>query len=128
MVSIIKSSNLRLLWAIGVIALLVGSARATELPYLGEWSNGRGETLVVTEKTIQFADNKPVAYRDITKATDGESFHLQITAGGRVNAFPGKFLQVSCDGDKMRIASYASGSDLMQDKNMLSEVTWFREE
>ena len=120
--------NPALLCAIGAVALCVTSARATELPYLGEWSNGRGETLVVTEKTIQFAHNKPVAYRDITRASDGESFHLQITAAGRVNAFPGKFLQVSCEGDKMRIVSYASGADLMQDKNMLSDVTWFRDE
>ena len=124
-----KPSNpiLALLGATFAIALLVLSAQASELPYLGEWSNGRGETLVVTAKTIQLGKNKPVPYHDITRATDGETFHLQITAAGHVNAFNGKFLEVSCTGEKMRIVSYASGADLMQAENPESDVTWFRD-
>jgi hypothetical protein len=127
MLPTIKPSNLilALFGTICAIALLVPPARASELPYLGEWSNGRGETLVVTARTMQFGNGKPATYRDITRATDGETFHLQITAG-RLSAL-GEYLQVSCSGDKMRIVSYVSGADLMHDENVMSDVTWFRD-
>ncbi|MEY2557188.1 MAG: hypothetical protein QOE34_613 [Verrucomicrobiota bacterium] len=111
---------------IGAVSLLVPSAQASALPYLGEWSNGRGEALVITAKILQFGEDKPLPYRDITRATDGQPFQLQITAAGQVNGM-GKFLQVSCAGEKMRIVSYASGADLMHDENVASDVTWFRD-
>jgi hypothetical protein len=111
---------------IGAVSLLVPSAQASALPYLGEWSNGRGETLVITAKTLQFGEGKPLPYRDITRATDGQTFQLQITAAGQVNGM-GKFLQVSCAGEKMHVVSYASGADLMHDENVASDVTWFRD-
>src|SRR4051794_36188518 len=91
-----------------ILAALTSSfALAGEKPdYIGEWSNGRGETLTITAKTIQFADNKPVPYRDITRGSDGSSFQLEITATGSVNAFPGKFLEVSIDGEEMKIRQF----------------------
>ena len=101
---------------------------ADDLPYLGNWSNGRGDTLVVTETTIRFADNRAVPYRDVTRATDGTSFELQITARGEVNAFPAKTLAVEVDGDSMKITSYASHRDYMQAEDPQSVVTWFKDD
>ncbi len=112
-----------------VLQLLICAAVAaeTEQPYIGEWSNGRGETLTITAKTIRFADDRPVPYRDVTRATDGSSFELQITAKGEVNAFPGKTLAVAVEGDTMKITGYLSHADYMQEKNPQQSVTWERD-
>ena len=116
-----------------LLALSLGLITATsfasdsELPYLGHWSNGRGETLTITAKTIAFAKNKPVTYRDISRATDGSDFQLQITTKSDDNWQAGKFLAVHCKSDEMSMVSYASDSDMMQDKDHMSEVTWFKD-
>jgi len=114
--------------AIAALFLLaVTVSAAPEPPYLGEWSNGRGETLIITAKTIQFAEDRPVPYRDITRATDGSSFELQITTRGDVNAFPGKTLALSSDGDTMEMTGYLSHEDYMQEKDPQQVVTWERD-
>lgn len=95
--------------------------------YLGEWSNGHGDTLVITEKAIRFAQDQPIPYRDLTRATDGKTFALQITAIGEVNAFAQKFLAVDCDDDEMRMIGYTSSEDLLKEKNPGSNVTWYRD-
>ena len=118
--------------ASAVVALLLAGASALsaadELPYLGSWSNGRGETLVITAKTIRFGDNRALPYKDVTRATDGESFELQITARGTAEAFGGNTLGVECDGDSMKISAYESHSDYMQGADPQSVVTWFKDE
>jgi len=118
--------SLRVLLLLQILACAAFAA-SDEPPYLGEWSNGRGETLTITAKTIQFADDKPVAYRDVTRATDGESFELQITTRGEVNAFAGKTLAVVIDGDTMKMTGYLSHADYMQEKNPQQIVTWERD-
>ncbi len=100
---------------------------AGSLPYVGEWSNGRGETLTITEKTLQFADETPAKYRDITRGTDGSSFELQITTTGAIDAFPGKFVSVVLEDDSLKMKTFASHSDYMQEKDPQSIVTWFKE-
>ena len=112
------------LWAL----LAFDAAAAEELPYLGEWSNGRGETLVITEKTIRFADDRALPYRDVTRATDGSTFELQINSRGPVNGFGGNTLGVECEGDSMKITAYASHAAYMQDGEAQSVVTWFKDD
>jgi hypothetical protein len=79
------------LLAPGALILGVSAKASTEvsahepLPYLGKWSNGRGETLAITAKTIQFASDKPVTYSDVTKATNGQEFNLEVTSEGKLN-------------------------------------------
>ena len=120
--------KLRYLLRAVVLQLLLCSAMATgEAPYIGEWSNGRGETLTITDKTIQFGDDKPVAYRDVTRATDGSQFELQITARGDVNAFPGKTLALSIEDDTMDMVGYLSHEDFMEENNPQQIVTWERD-
>lgn len=100
---------------------------ADELAYIGQWSNGRGETLTITAKTIQFGDDRPIPYRDVTRATDDGSFELQITASGEVNAFPGKTLALMVEDDTMDMTGYLSHADYMQEKNPQQIVTWERD-
>ena len=115
--------------AAAVLVLTGAAARASEeLPYIGSWSNGRGETLVITEKTIRFADNRALPYRDITRATDGSTFELQITAKGAANGFGGNTLGVECEGDSMKITAYASHAAYMQGGDAQSVITWFKED
>jgi hypothetical protein len=112
---------------LAVCAVSSAARAGSAHPYAGEWSNGRGETLVVTRETIQFGDDEAVSYRDITRATDGSIFELHITESGRVNGFSGKYLSVSCERVKMKITGYRSHADLMQDENQQQEVTWFKD-
>ena len=118
-----------LLAAVAAVVVVGGVFAASEdRPYLGTWSNGRGETLVVTERTIRFGDDRAVPYRDVTRATDGSAFELQITAHGEVNAFPGKTLGVEVEQDTMKIRSYASHAAYMHGDDPQSEVTWYRDD
>jgi hypothetical protein len=119
--------------AFSALVLLVVAATCPlfangELPYIGSWSNGRGETLVITAKTLQFADDEPVPYRDITRATDAETFLLHITASGEVNAFAEKFLGVVITSDSMTVTGYPSQVAYMEDRDAGSVVTWFKDE
>ena len=116
-----------LLAAATAVQLLAFAATAADLPYVGEWSNGRGETLVVTEKTIQFGGDRPLTYRDVTRATDGSTFELQITARGEANGFGGRTLGVECDDDSMKITAYVSHTAYMQADDPQSVVTWFKD-
>ena len=127
--------TLRVAWAPlapALFALLAFAApalrSAEELPYLGSWSNGRGETLVINAKTIRFGDNRALPYKDVTRATDGSAFELQITARDAVEPFGGNTLAVECDGDSMKITAYASHAEYMQDGEPQSVVTWFKED
>lgn len=111
-----------------LIVLAATAARGAEdLPYLGSWSNGRGETLVISAKTIRFGEDRAVGYKDITRATDGSTFELQITARGGENAFGGNTLGVECDGDSMKVTAYRSHAEYMQEADPQSVVTWFKD-
>ena len=115
--------------ALALLVLIAGAvAAADDLPYLGSWSNGRGETLVITAKTIQFGDDRPLPYRDVTRATDGSMFELQINARGTANGFGGNTLGVECEGDSMKITAYASHAAYTQAEDPQSIVTWHKDD
>ena len=113
------------------LALIVGFALAMsgaeELPYLGHWSNGRGETLVLTTKTLRFAHDKPATYRDVTSTRNGTRFELQITTAGEVNAFPGKTVGVKIADNPMEMTTFSSHADYVKGTGRLSKVTWFKD-
>lgn len=99
-------------------------------PFIGEWSNGRGNTLVITGSTIRFGNDKAVNYHDITRVTNGREFNLQITSAGELNYLT-KFLHVSLgEGYKpgeMKIILYNSRKDLEAGENSQGEATWHRD-
>jgi hypothetical protein len=110
----------------GLGANAVTSA-ADKLPYIGNWSNGRGETLTVTASTLRFNSDKAVTYRDVTKATDGNYFLLEVTAKGKVNYFS-KYLNLVIEGDEMKMTLYNSYQDMFDGQNPQGESTWSRDE
>ena len=115
----------------GLLALSVAvAASGPPTPYVGEWSNGRGETLRIKSNTIQFANDKPVRYRDITRVTNGQEFDLEITSEEKLNYLT-KFIHLSmAEGDKpaeMKATLYDSLKDLRVGENSQGEATWYRD-
>lgn len=96
------------------------------MPYIGRWSNGRGEALAVTARTIQFANDRPVYYRDVTKVTDGHHFSIQITSRGKINYFS-KFLALSIEKGEMTMTLYNSYREMFDGENSQGESTWYRD-
>jgi len=98
-------------------------------PYIGEWSNGRGETLTITGSTIKFGSDKAVPYHDITRVTNGREFNLEITTEAKLNYLT-RFLHISFgDGDKtdeMKMTLYDSRKNLEDGEDSQGEATWFR--
>lgn len=108
----------------------VGSASVPQPTYIGQWSNGRGDTLAITATTIRFANDKPVKYRDVTKVTNGREFHLEITSAGKLNYLT-KFLSLSMgEGEKpdeLKMTLYDSYKDMVDGANSQGEATWYRD-
>jgi hypothetical protein len=96
------------------------------MPYIGRWSNGRGETLAVTARTLQFANDRPVYYRDVTKVTDGHHFSIQITSRGKINYFS-KFLALSIEKGEMTMTLYNSYREMFDGENSQGESKWYRD-
>ncbi len=116
--------------SLGASTIHVHASAKPGQPYVGSWSNGRGETLVITTSTIRFAGDKAVSYRDITRVTDEKEFNLEITAEGKLNYLT-RFLHVSMgDGDKpdeMKMTLYDSRKDMEDGENSQGEATWYRD-
>lgn len=93
--------------------------------YIGKWSNGRGETLSITPVQIQFDHNKKLAYKDITRVTDGNSFQIEITSRGKLNYFQ-RYMFLRIDGKQMTMTGYNLYEDMYSGQNQGSEVTWYR--
>lgn len=117
----------RIVAAIFVCSLAALCLYAADPPYLGAWSNGRGETLSISKSSLQFADNKPASYRDVTSGPDDGRFELLITAPGNVNAFPGKTIAVECEGELMGMMTFASHAKYLEGKDPLSVVHWYKD-
>src|SRR5438046_278515 len=113
-----------------LIALTVAGAASPAAPYVGSWSNGRGETLVITGSTIKFANDKAVGYRDITRVTNGQEFDLEVTTQGKLN-YLSKYLHISmAEGAKpkeMKMTLYDSLKDMRDGENSVGEATWYRD-
>ena len=115
---------MRALFLFIVFALMTVEAKEG-ISYIGSWSNGRGEVLVITDKTVQFASNKPVRYRDITRASDGHYFQLQLEVGPGVNFFT-KFMSLTLKGKgEMHTEGYDAIADEGSDN--ASSQNWFRD-
>jgi hypothetical protein len=97
-----------------------------KMPYIGRWSNGRGETLAVTARALRFANDRPVYYRDVTKVTDGHHFSIQITSRGKINYFS-KFLALSVEKGEMTMTLYNSYREMFDGENSQGESTWYRD-
>jgi hypothetical protein len=97
-----------------------------KLPYLGKWSNGRGESLTVTTTTLRFNSDRAATYRDVTKVTDGNHFSLEITSRGKLNYFT-RFIALEVNGSEMKMTLYNSSQDMFDGNNLQGESTWERD-
>jgi hypothetical protein len=105
-------------------AAAIPRAQATP-PYIGNWSNGRGESLSITRRTLRFANDKPVRYQDVTRVTDNRRFAIKITSKGKINYFS-KFLVLEVNKDEMKMTLYSSYEDMFNGQNSQGETTWYR--
>lgn len=126
-----KIRHAALLLAVTLLAGLTTYTRTKwKDPYIGEWSDGHGETLIITSRNIKFGNDKAVSYHDITRVTDEKEFKLQITTEGELNYLT-KFIHVSIgEGDKadeMKVTLYDSRKDLEAGENSQGEATWYRD-
>jgi hypothetical protein len=127
----VKTRCVVLMLALSLLAALtVHAGEKWKDPYVGEWSNGRGDTLVITGSTIKFGRDKAVSYRDITRVTNGKEFNLQITTERELNYLT-KFLHISFGesdkSDEMKMTLYDSRKDLEAGENSQGEATWYRD-
>ena len=99
-------------------------------PYVGEWSNGRGDRLVINSNTVRFDTHKPTPYYDVTKVTNGREFNLQITTDAKLNYLT-EFVHISFgEGEKtdqMKMTLYNSRKDMEGGVNSQGEATWDRD-
>ena len=110
------------------LAVVLSVTAADDAPlYVGSWSNGRGETLVITSKRMQFGDDHPFSFRDVTRVSDGESYELEITTRGEINGFPGKTLHLTFEKDAMQMTGCKSHAEFMQGGEVQMEVTWYKD-
>jgi hypothetical protein len=128
--NLVKSRCIAILLGVSLLAGLTAYAGTNwQQPYVGEWSNGRGEPLVITGSTIKYGRDKAVNYQDITRVTNGKEFNLQITAAGNLNYLT-KFIHISLgEGDKpdeMKMTLYDSRKDMEDGENSQGENTWYR--
>jgi hypothetical protein len=102
--------------------LVVQSSQA----YFGEWSNGRGEILAITPNTMRFNKDRRVAYKDVTRVTDGTYFEIEITSPRRINFFP-RFIALKIEGNQMKMVGYDSYRNMRLAQNQGLLVNWFRD-
>lgn len=118
-------------FALGLVVLgSMGAVRRAPQPYVGEWSNGRGDTLSIKLNTIRFGSDKAVDYRDITRVTNEQEFDLELTSEGKLNYLT-RFIHIStAEGDKpeeFKMTLYDSLKDMRDGGNSVGEATWYRD-
>lgn len=96
--------------------------------YLGTWSNGRGEQLIINDDTVKYGKNRVLHYKDITKASDGNFFNLQIINPGKQNYFS-RYVSLTINPEakpaEMTLKSYNTMKDLIDDENVQGSDTWY---
>lgn len=98
--------------------------KPTDAPYVGEWSNMRGEWMKITSTQLQFLDDLPVGYHELRTPTDGTVFRLQILSDAPVNYFH-RYLTIELQNpDHIYIESYDTREDEL--KGNVSWQNWFR--
>lgn len=95
-------------------------------PYIGQWCCGRGYTIYITSETIQFEEERPFGYEDITRVSDGSfaMIHLIDYAPG---TFFQEYLTLSLNpGGEMEMTGYSSADDQWFSRNSGLWFVWMR--
>ena len=93
-------------------------------PYYGDWENAQGDTLQITNATIQVNKEKGVRYDDITEDSDDSFFVLQIK--DESSYFEGKFLRITFgkDPDRFTMSIYKTLPDALKKENEVKRIEW----
>jgi hypothetical protein len=94
-------------------------------PYIGDWSNMRGHTLKISATTIQFLEDEPVPYKDVTRVSDGNYFQLELKTKDSTN-FLGKIMLINMKG-KNEMSMDICNSENEYSAGNYSSVNWFRD-
>ena len=95
-----------------------------ELRYIGEWSDGRGEVLVVTANKLRVG-SRTSSYKEIARSKDERSFRFQVTSGG--GGLDGRFLSIEVGREEMSMREYRTLADCLDDKGVAAVVAWSRD-
>ena len=93
-------------------------------PYYGDWENAQGDTLQITNATIQVNKEKTVRYDDITEDSDDSFFVLQLK--DESSYFEGKFLRITFgkDPDRFTMSVYKALPDALKKENEVKRIEW----
>lgn len=93
-------------------------------PYYGDWENAQGDTLQITNATIQVNKEKAVRYDDITEDSDDSFFVLQIK--DESSYFEGKFLRITFgkDPDRFTMSIYKTLPDALKKEDEIKRIEW----
>ncbi len=116
--------------AVSVFLLtLVSGAFADKKPperrCVGEWSDGRGTVLVVTETKLRLG-SQVASYKEITRPKGDTFFQFHVT-GGRLRGFDGQYFSVEVSREEMRMRQYRTQADCLDDRRVVAVTSWTRD-
>jgi hypothetical protein len=91
-------------------------------PFIGEWWTSQGDLLKITPNMVEWGNETPVPYRDITRKRDGYNFNLEIIqAPDEASLRRTGYLQLSCDrrnkASTLLVVTYADPEEMWSHKN-----------
>ena len=108
-----------------LLPLSVGRAeKPHELRYIGEWSDGRGEVLVVTANKLRVG-SRTSSYKETARSKDERFFRFQLTSGG--GGFGGKYISVEVGREEMTMREYRTLADCLDDRQVAAVTAWSRD-
>ena len=92
--------------------------------YIGEWSNGRGEVLVVTADKFRIG-GRVSSYKEVARSSDERFFRFHVTSGG--GGFDGRFVSIEVGREEMKMRQYRTLADCLADRQVAAVTAWSRD-
>ena len=91
-------------------------------PYLGEWRNGRGETLQINNGILRFGRGSNIEYREVFKMAAAGVYALELLGNQRGGMR--RFISVLVGRGEVKLSFYDTLEDLQNGRNVKGEETW----
>ncbi len=114
-----------LLFFLPLAAGAFADKKPPELRCVGEWSDGRGTVLIVTENKLRLGSHV-ASYKEITRPRGDTFFQFRITGGG-LRGFDGQYFSVEVSREEMRMRQYRTQADCLDDKRAVAVTSWTRD-
>jgi hypothetical protein len=100
-------------------------------PFIGEWWTSQGDLLRITPNMVEWGNEAPVPYRDITRKRDGYNFNLEIIqAPDEALLRKTGYLELFCDrpikATMLRVVTYADPEEMWSHKNPHVSIIFVR--